>query len=47
MYFIELKYTNGKSIRLPTPYFMYMDAHSDLLKYHTCKQEYTAVIVGG
>ena len=26
MYFLELHYTNGKVVRLPEPYYMWMDA---------------------
>ena len=43
MYYLELRYTNGKVIRLPEPYFMWQEAYTASLK-RVCSQ-YTVYIV--
>ena len=43
MYYLELRYTNGKVIRLPEPYFMWQEAYAASLK-RVCSQ-YTVSIV--
>ncbi|MFV0626861.1 MAG: hypothetical protein ACK5N8_05900 [Alphaproteobacteria bacterium] len=44
MYFIELIYTNGKSVRLPEPYILWLEARETLNRY-VGKAQYTAIIV--
>ena len=43
MYYLELRYTNGKIVRLPEPYFMWQEAYVASLK-RVCSQ-YTVYIV--
>ncbi len=39
MYYIELHYTNGETVRLPEPYVLYMEAYRAMLeRYPTCSQ---------
>lgn len=42
MYFIELRYTNGKIIRLPEPYFLWQEAYRASLQFISA--QYTAYI---
>ncbi len=44
MYFIELRYTNGTTYRLPTPYYMWQEAREALNQYIGHSQ-YSASIV--
>ena len=43
MYYLELRYTNGKVIRLPEPYFLWQEANRAALQ-RVCAQ-YTVCIV--
>lgn len=45
MYFIELRYTNGKSVKLPNPFVLYQDAYREVLNNYASNPYYTAVIV--
>jgi hypothetical protein len=45
MYFIELRYTNGKVVRLPEPYILWLQAHQVLLDKYATNPYYTATIV--
>lgn len=45
MYFIELRFTNGKILRLPEPYILWMEAHREVISKYSCKSQYTASIV--
>jgi len=45
MYFIELRYTNGKVVRLPEPYFLWLHANAALLDKYAANPYYTATIV--
>lgn len=45
MYFIELRYTNGKTVRLPEPYISWQEAYKILLDRYAAKPYYTASIV--
>jgi len=45
MYFIELRYTNGKVVRLPEPYFLWQQANKALLERYSANPYYTATIV--
>ena len=45
MYFIELRYTNGKSVRLPQPFILWQQANREVLSNYASNPYYTAVIV--
>ena len=45
MYFIELRYTNGKTVRMPEPYITWQEANTNLLDRNAAKPNYTANIV--
>lgn len=45
MYFIELRYTNGKSVRLPEAYILWQDANRAILDKYAANPYYTASIV--
>ncbi len=45
MYFIELRYTNGKTVRLPEPYILWQDANRAVLARYANNPYYTASIV--
>lgn len=45
MYIIELRYTNGKTVRLPEPYFLWQQANKALLERYAANPYYTASIV--
>jgi hypothetical protein len=45
MWFIELYYTNGRTIRLPQPYKLRMEAYSAMLEFYPTSSHYTAYLV--
>lgn len=45
MYFIELRFTNSKVVRLPEPYILWLEANRELISKYSCKSQYTASIV--
>jgi len=45
MYFIELRYTNGRSFVLPQPYNMWQEAYEALLRDYPTNAKYSAGIV--
>ncbi len=45
MYFIELRYTNGKTVRLPEPYISWSEANRAVLNKYANNPYYTASIV--
>lgn len=42
MYFIELRYTNGKEVRLPEPYLLWQEAYRVSMKFISA--QYTVYI---
>lgn len=45
MYFIELRYTNEKTVRLPEPYILWLEANKAVLEKYSTNPYFTASIV--